>query len=161
MADVFSPLERSEIMSRITGKNTAPELIVRRVVHALGYRFRLHRAELPGKPDIVLVKQRKVIFVHGCFWHGHARCKRAALPTSNVPFWISKISKNKARDRRIKAKLRRTGWRILEIWQCQLKDPDRLAANVIRFLGKKRPVSRAKKQTHVVSDCCKRPRNAR
>jgi DNA mismatch endonuclease, patch repair protein len=101
MADVFTPKKRSEIMSRIGGKDTAPEVRVRRLLHALGFRFRLHRSDLPGKPDIVLPRHRKIILVHGCFWHSHADCPRAALPTTNPEFWRAKVEGNVARDRRV------------------------------------------------------------
>jgi DNA mismatch endonuclease (patch repair protein) len=139
MADVFSSAERSAIMSRIGGKDTAPELLVRRLLAGLGFRFRLHRSDLPGKPDIVLPKNRKIIFVHGCFWHGHGKCARAALPSSNVTFWKNKISGNRARDYRIKRKLRRMGWSVLEVWQCQISDITRLTERLINFLEKKNP----------------------
>lgn len=119
-------------MASIGGKNTVPELAVRRLAHALGYRFRLHRRDLPGSPDLVFVKQRKIVFVHGCFWHGHA-CKR--LPKSNVGFWADKIEKNRARDVRNLADLRRLGWKTLVVWQCQTKDPQAVVARLRRFLG--------------------------
>src|SRR5688572_2860168 len=101
MADTFTKAKRSEIMSHIGGKDTAPELLVRRLLHALGFRFRLHRTDLPGKPDIVLPRHRKVVLIHGCFWHSHSGCPRAALPTTNGEFWRKKIGDNQARDRRV------------------------------------------------------------
>src|SRR6266850_1135769 len=100
MADVFTPEKRSAIMSRIKGENTRPEILVRKIVHSLGYRFRLHSNTLPGKPDLVLPRHEKIIFVHGCFWHGHVRCSRSALPSTNVQFWQKKILGNKSRDAR-------------------------------------------------------------
>src|SRR5262249_31478396 len=112
---IFQTRKRSLIMSRIRGKNTAPEKRVRCLLHALGYRFRLHRTDLPGTPDIVLPRYKKVIFVHGCFWHGHSGCRRAALPTSNRQFWKSKIAGNKCRDKKNLRKLRSSEWRALVI----------------------------------------------
>jgi DNA mismatch endonuclease (patch repair protein) len=106
MVDTFTKTKRSEIMSRIGGKNTAPELRVRRVLHALGYRFRVHRDDLPGKPDIVLPRHQKIVLIHGCFWHGHPGCPRAALPTTNTGFWEKKISGNKKRDQSVLRELR-------------------------------------------------------
>jgi len=122
-------------MASIGGKNTVPELAVRRLAHGMGYRFRLHRRDLPGSPDLVFVKQRKILFVHGCFWHGHA-CKR--LPRSNVPFWSGKIEKNRARDARNLSDLRRLGWKTLVVWQCETRDLGALAAKLRRFLGNRR-----------------------
>ncbi len=124
-------------MSRIGGKNTAPELRVRRLLHALGFRFRLHRDDLPGKPDIVLPRHRKIVLVHGCFWHGHSGCSRATLPTTNTPFWEKKIGGNKTRDRRVRRELRALGWKVLVLWQCQLKSVEVLTNRLLGFL---RPV---------------------
>jgi len=135
MADVFTPAKRSAIMSRIGGKDTAPELRVRRLLHALGYRFRLHRKDLPGKPDIVLPRHRKVILVHGCFWHSHPGCPRAALPATNVEFWRTKIGKNTARDQQVRQKLAELGWSVLVLWQCQLGDVESLTDNLQAFLA--------------------------
>lgn len=134
MVDVFSTAKRREIMTRIKGKNTTPELYVRRLLHALGYRFRLHRGDLYGSPDIVLPRHRKVVFVHGCFWHGHRRCNRASLPHTNRTFWRDKIEGNRSRDQRVKRQLRRLGWKVLEIWQCQLRNPVALKRRVLMFL---------------------------
>jgi len=133
MADTFSKEKRSGIMACVKGRNTKPEVQVRSLLHGMGYRFRLHRADLPGKPDIVLPKYGKVIFVHGCFWHGHD-CKRAARPTSNVGFWNQKIDGNIARDRRACEDLRKAGWKFLVLWQCQLKDKEALSERLNRFL---------------------------
>jgi DNA mismatch endonuclease (patch repair protein) len=135
MADTFTKAKRSEIMSRIGGKDTAPELFVRRLLHAMGYRFRLHRTDLPGKPDIVLPRHRKIILVHGCFWHGHPGCPRAALPTTNDEFWRKKIGKNTTRDQQVRAQLCQLNWDVLVLWQCQLKDADALLARLENFLG--------------------------
>src|SRR4051794_41747802 len=126
MADVFTPQKRSEIMSRISGKDTAPEIRVRRLLHAFGFRFRLHRSDLPGKPDIVLPRHRKIVLIHGCFWHGHPSCPRAALPTTNTVFWERKIGGNMKRDRKVRRELRSLGWKVLVLWQCQLKNMELL-----------------------------------
>lgn len=136
MADVFSRAKRSAIMSRIKGKNTAPELAVRKLVHSLGYRYRLHSDRLPGKPDLILPAHRKIIFVHGCFWHGHLNCRRAILPSTNVTFWKTKIAHNKLRDNSVKRKLSRDGWRVFVVWQCQTKDIKKLRNRLAGFLEK-------------------------
>jgi DNA mismatch endonuclease (patch repair protein) len=140
MVDNLTPAARSARMASIGGKNTVPELAVRRLAHTLGYRFRLHRRDLPGSPDLVFVKRRKIVFVHGCFWHGHA-CKR--LPKSNVGFWAKKIESNRARDARNLADLRRLGWKALVVWQCETKDPQAVGARLRRFLGpRKNPIDK-------------------
>jgi DNA mismatch endonuclease (patch repair protein) len=134
MTDTFSRAKRSDIMSRIGGKDTAPELRVRRLLHVLGYRFRLYRSDLPGKPDIVLPRHRKIILVHGCFWHGHSRCPRAALPATNIEFWSAKIARNVCRDRAVKKQLLRLGWHVLVLWQCWLRDDQSLRRRLQAFL---------------------------
>lgn len=121
-------------MARIRSHNTAPERIVRSLVHGMGYRYRLHVATLPGRPDLVFASRRKVIFVHGCFWHRHT-CKRGALPSSNVDFWEHKLEGNRARDRRSARALRQAGWQVLVIWQCQTRDTVRLTGRLERFLS--------------------------
>jgi DNA mismatch endonuclease (patch repair protein) len=121
MADTFTHENRSRLMSRVKGRDTKPEKLVRSLLHAMGYRFRLHRKDLPGKPDIVLPKHKKVIFVHGCFWHGHLDCSRAARPASNREFWDRKIDGNIARDRKAKEELSAMGWEMLIVWTCQMK----------------------------------------
>lgn len=136
--DVYSKEKRSEVMSKVPSSNTGPEMLVRRQLHALGVRFRLHRADLPGKPDIVLPKYSSVIFVHGCFWHHHRGCKKSALPTSNVEFWTKKIGNNVRRDRRNAAALRRLGWRVLVIWECQIRTGTHLP-KLNRFLTLPQP----------------------
>lgn len=128
--DVFTPTERSRIMSRVRSKNTGPELAVRSLLHSMGYRFRLHRKDLPGHPDIVLPKHRTVVFVHGCFWHGHEGCKRSARPTSNAAFWNSKIDRNITRDAAAAAELRSSGWKVLTVWECRTRDPEVLRADL-------------------------------
>lgn len=127
-------------MARIGGKDTAPELRVRRLLHAMGYRFRLHRTNLPGKPDIVLPRFGTVIFIHGCFWHGHPRCRRATFPTTNAQFWRTKITKNKSRDTRVRRQLRQLGWKVLVLWQCSLGDEHALRLRLSTFLDNQSPV---------------------
>ncbi|MFD0870722.1 very short patch repair endonuclease [Paenibacillus residui] len=119
--DKFDKEKRSEIMRKVTGKNTKPEIIVRRLLHRMGYRFRLHRSDLPGKPDIVLPKYKTVIFIHGCFWHGHEGCARSKLPATNRDFWEKKIAKNKVRDKEVFNQLEELGWRVLIIWSCEIQ----------------------------------------
>src|ERR1700683_5405764 len=120
--DTLTPQQRSALMSRIRGKDTKPELAVRRALHALGLRFRLHRRDLPGCPDIVLPKHRTIVFVQGCFWHGHEGCRRSALPKSNRRFWARKIARNRARDDAALRALKADGWRVRYIWECQTRD---------------------------------------
>lgn len=119
MTDFLSPAERSDRMSRIRGKDTQPELALRKVLHKLGLRYRLHGA-LPGKPDLVFPRYRTVVFVHGCFWHRHAGCNIASTPKSNTSFWLEKFEKNIARDARVAAQLEKEGWRVLVVWECEL-----------------------------------------
>jgi len=120
MADVHSKGRRSYNMSRIKSKNTKPEILVRKYLHAQGYRFRLHVKKLPGKPDIVLPKYKTAIFVHGCFWHRHKRCKYFVVPKTRTKWWLDKINGNKARDERIFRELKKLGWKVIEIWECHL-----------------------------------------
>jgi DNA mismatch endonuclease (patch repair protein) len=136
--DSLTPRERSEIMARVRAKNTRPELRVRKLVFALGYRYRLHDRKLPGCPDLVFGPRRKVIFVHGCFWHRHARCALARLPKSRLDFWLAKLEGNKSRDQRNRRALARRGWKVLTIWECQLRDAEHLNLNIRRFLDAKR-----------------------
>lgn len=135
MVDVFSPSKRSAIMSRIRARDTGPERVVRSLIHKHGYRFRLHCPDLPGTPDIVLPRHRKIIFVHGCFWHGHKGCRRGRLPKSNAGFWHAKITGNVKRDGRALRQLRRLGWQVLVVWECWLQDNAQLNAHVLRFLN--------------------------
>ncbi|SDB53111.1 T/G mismatch-specific endonuclease [Desulfonatronum thiosulfatophilum] len=121
-------------MSRIRGKDTKPELIVRSLLHGLGYRFRLHRKDLPGKPDITLPKYKKVVFVHGCFWHSHQKCPRAKRPTTNTEFWRVKLGKNIRRDQENSERLKQKGWDVLVVWSCEIKDLDALKAKLRQFL---------------------------
>jgi DNA mismatch endonuclease (patch repair protein) len=121
-------------MSRIKGKDTKPEILVRSIVHNFGFRFRKHKSELPGKPDIVLTKYRKVVFIHGCFWHGHKKCSRSSRPQSNKSFWAEKLDKNIARDKRNKHDLELQGWKVLIIWECETKNMEKLRKKVSKFL---------------------------
>jgi len=133
MADNHSKEQRTKNMQAVRVKNTAPELRVRSLVHRLGYRFRLHRKDLPGTPDLVFPARKSVMFVHGCFWHGHS-CARGNAPSSNVGFWLPKIAGNRKRDSRSVRRLRKAGWRVLTVWECETKDPDRLIQRLSHFL---------------------------
>ena len=135
MADVFDVEKRSAVMALIKGRNTKPEILVRQMLHRLGFRFRLHRKDLPGTPDIVLPKYRTAIFVSGCFWHGHD-CPRGKRPADNADFWNTKIDKNIQRDERTRKELEGLGWRVLVIWTCSLKKSkiDELATMLTDFL---------------------------
>lgn len=122
--DVFSPAKRSEIMRAVKSRDTKPEIALRKSLHRLGYRYRLNVGDLPGKPDLVFPKYKAVIFVHGCFWHGHA-CKRGArTPKSNRIYWTEKIARNKERDKKNKIALKALGWRVITVWECQIKNID-------------------------------------
>lgn len=131
--DTVTPAERSALMGRIRSKDTHPEIVVRSLLHRLGYRFRLHRKDLPGKPDIVLPKYRKIIFVQGCFWHGHT-CRLASKPKSNEGYWNSKIATNRARDARNTEALRLQGWTVLELWECEVRRLEGLEEKLRAFL---------------------------
>lgn len=122
MVDVVDPATRSRMMSGIRGKNTKPEILVRKFLHARGLRFRLHVKDLPGKPDLVFPKHRTVVFVHGCFWHHHAGCKYATTPSNRADFWKNKLSENVVRDQYQVAALNGLGWRVLVVWECELRD---------------------------------------
>jgi DNA mismatch endonuclease (patch repair protein) len=113
-------------MGKVRAKDTGPEMAVRRFLHRLGYRFRLHQSDIPGRPDIVLPRYGAVIFVHGCFWHRHRNCKRTTTPASNGQFWKEKFLANQERDRRIRSRLKRLGWRVAVVWECQTLDPRRM-----------------------------------
>lgn len=135
MVDRLTPEARSRLMSAIRGKDTAPEVAVRRMLHAMGYRFRLHRRDLPGTPDIVFAGRRKVIQVHGCFWHQHAGCRWATLPKTRQDYWLPKLARNQERDQQVGAALEALGWQVAIVWECQATDPTRLAPRLRRFLG--------------------------
>jgi DNA mismatch endonuclease (patch repair protein) len=136
MTDRISAETRSRLMSRVKNRNTAPELIVRRTLHRMGYRFRLHCKNLPGHPDITLPRYKKVIFVHGCFWHGHD-CPRGKRPTTNQAFWDKKIDRNIERDAKAVAALVEAGWNVLVLWDCQVKQPELLTTLLSTFMGEK------------------------
>lgn len=136
MADTLSPQERSERMSLIRGTGSAPEMKLRRLVHGMGFRYRLHVKELPGKPDLVFPSRSAVIFMHGCFWHRHKGCKLARLPKSKLGFWNPKLEENRKRDLRNQRRLRDLGWRVLVVWECQMVDADRVSEVVREFLQK-------------------------
>ncbi|MBL0306387.1 MAG: DNA mismatch endonuclease Vsr [Chitinophagaceae bacterium] len=121
MADVHSKKVRSYNMSRIRSGNTKPEMLVRKFLHANGYRYKLHDKTLPGKPDIVLPKYKTIIFIHGCFWHGHTNCKYYVVPKTVTQWWLNKINTNKANDARAAKALKKEGWKIITVWECQLK----------------------------------------
>lgn len=133
--DRLNPERRSYLMSRVRSKDTAPEMAVRKLVHALGYRFRLYGRLLPGKPDLVFAGRKKVIFVHGCFWHRHLGCSKATEPKSHVEFWRDKFAKNVERDRRAETELSALGWKVMVIWQCETKDTKSLSLKLNRFLN--------------------------
>jgi len=136
MSDIYSRTKRSQIMSKISGKNTKPEIIIRKLVHSLGYRFRLYKKDLPGKPDIVFPKYKKVIFVNGCFWHGHKNCLRSKLPSTNKKFWKEKIEGNKKKDRSNYLRFKKLGWDYLVVWQCKIKvsNYEKLSLSIDSFL---------------------------
>lgn len=131
--DTISKAERSALMARIRSKDTKPELVVRSVLHRLGFRFRIHRKDLPGKPDIVLPRHHKIILVQGCFWHGHS-CALASKPKSNQEYWREKVKSNRLRDRWVKQELSRRGWTVLELWECEVRKEIGLAEKLEAFM---------------------------
>ena len=139
MADTVTPKRRSEIMSNIQAKGMKPEMTVRRITHAMGYRYRLHRKDLPGKPDLVFVGWRKVVFVHGCFWHQHAdpSCKIARRPQSNRDYWLPKLERNVARDAEHQARLAELGWDVLVVWECDIETSGGIADRIQEFLERR------------------------
>lgn len=143
MTDMFTQTKRSAVMRAIKSKDTKPEMIFRRLVHGLGFRYRLHKSNLPGKPDLVFAKRGKIIFVHGCFWHGHAACKGGHLPKSNVADWSTKIEKNRMRDKKAMGQLRSRDWGIMTVWECQTERLEALMRRIVRFLGREQgaPIS--------------------
>ena len=134
MTDVYGPEKRSAVMRRVKGRGTGPELAVRRLIWRLGGRYRLNRADLPGKPDIVLAGRRLAIFVHGCFWHGHDCPRGARVPKANRAYWQAKIARNRARDGVARAALEESGWRVETVWECELKDTAALQVRVADWL---------------------------
>lgn len=132
--DIYSIGKRSKVMAAVRNRDTSPELQVRRLVHRLGFRFRLYRTDLPGKPDLVFARFRKIVFVHGCFWHQHTRCRRATIPASNREFWERKLSRNCERDAENIERLEALGWKALVIWECELREPAAVTARIRTFL---------------------------
>ncbi|MEN6449191.1 MAG: very short patch repair endonuclease [Thermoguttaceae bacterium] len=137
MTDTFSQLERSRIMAAVKSKDTAPEMAVRRFVHSLGYRYRLHVRTLPGTPDLVFPRLRKIINVNGCFWHKHG-CPRCRVPSSRRGYWTAKMRRNAARDKRTQRELQQAGWKVMVVWECELEPArlTRLRTRIVRFLSK-------------------------
>lgn len=135
MADRITSARRSELMGRIRRADTKPELVIRRMLHGLGYRFRVQLKGVPGRPDLAFTRRRKIIQVHGCFWHFHEGCPSARIPTTRPEFWSAKFARNRERDRRLEAAAAEAGWQSLIVWECELKDIERLQAKLIDFLG--------------------------
>lgn len=135
MTDTLSKEERSRVMAKVKSRDTKPEKKVRSLLFSLGFRFRLCQKNLPGKPDIVLKKYKTVIFVHGCFWHGHENCKNARIPKSNVEFWKNKIERNKQRFAEVSRQLQEQGWKVVVIWECETKDMKKLKMILIKELN--------------------------
>jgi len=135
VTDVYSREKRSEVMGRVKGRDTGPELKLRRLLTRLGLRYRLHRKDLPGRPDIVMAGRRTVVFMHGCFWHGHDCARGARSPKANAEYWTAKIGRNVARDRRVQGELAEAGWRPIVVWECELKDEAALEARLSTELG--------------------------
>ena len=125
---------RSALMARVRGRNTKPEMTVRRLLHAAGFRYRLHAQELPGRPDLVFRRRRKAIFVHGCFWHRHEGCPKSTIPKTRVAFWSEKFKQNKERDARNEAALRQQGWSVMTVWECETRDLPHLLKRISEFL---------------------------
>ncbi|MBZ9883491.1 DNA mismatch endonuclease Vsr [Mesorhizobium sp. CA10] len=136
MVDHVDSVRRSAIMASVHSKDTRPELIVRRTIHALGYRFRLHKRDLPGKPDLVLARHRLAVFVHGCFWHRHPGCSKASLPKTHQDYWREKFAANRERDERVYAELTTAGWRVEVVWQCETRDKARLRQRLAETIGR-------------------------
>jgi len=136
LMDTLSQIERSKRMGRVRGRDTKPEMVVRRLVHAMGYRYRLHRRDLPGNPDLVFGPRRKLIFVHGCFWHRHPapECRLARTPKSRLDFWLPKLEGNRQRDLQNQAKLFERGWKVLIVWECQTTNKEKLQEKLREFL---------------------------
>lgn len=135
--DTLTPRERSERMSRVRSTGTRPEMVVRRIVHGMGYRYRLHKKDLPGKPDLVFSSRKKVIFVHGCFWHRHVdpNCRLARLPKSRLDFWLPKLVSNAERDAKTQERLEAMGWQVMVLWECQVRDTEALKTRISEFLN--------------------------
>lgn len=136
MADTVPPETRSRIMAQVKSKGMKPEMKVRHLLHGLGYRYRLQRADLPGKPDLVFPSRRKIVFINGCFWHNHPDCPRVRIPASNRNYWVSKLQRNQARDERNIGLLKERGWSVMTVWECQLRDMEATTEALIEFLDK-------------------------
>lgn len=145
--DKLDAARRSANMSRIRSKDMAPEVAVRKLVYALGFRFRLHRPDLPGRPDIVLAKHKKIVFVHGCFWHLHDGCREGRIPASRRDYWEPKLTRNRERDGEHVAALRAAGWQCLTVWECETKDVETLVSTLQKFLTDGLPTSEKRKAT--------------
>ncbi|PKO41876.1 MAG: very short patch repair endonuclease [Betaproteobacteria bacterium HGW-Betaproteobacteria-4] len=137
MVDHVSTARRSEIMASIHSVDTVPELTLRRMLHRLGYRYRIHVKNLPGSPDLVFPGRKKIIFVHGCFWHRHKGCSYTSIPKTRTEFWVNKFEANVKRDRRNQKQLKEMGWRVKIVWECELKHPEKLVKKMVRFLDSK------------------------
>ena len=134
MPDTVSPEVRSRIMAQVKSKGMKPEMKVRRLLHGLGYRYRLHRSDLPGRPDLVFPSRRKVVFVNGCFWHKHPGCPRVRIPATNRDYWLAKLERNRARDKRNIVLLRESGWMAMAVWECELRDLPATTDRLVAFL---------------------------
>jgi len=132
--DTFTPIQRSNCMSRIKSKNTEPELSVRKAVSQLGLRYRLHKSNLPAKPDIVISKKQSIILINGCFWHQHKGCRRKSVPKSNLAYWVNKLKKNVIKQKKDIKALKRLGWRVLVVWECETKNVQRLEKRLENYL---------------------------
>lgn len=137
MTDVYDKEKRSAVMARVKSKDTSPERTVRRVLTGLGARYRLHRKDLPGNPDIVMPGRKLAIFVHGCFWHGHDCARGARVPKANRDYWLAKVARNRARDAKAAEALRADGWAVETVWECELKDAARLSDRLAAILGRR------------------------
>ena len=135
MTDSLNPFRRSENMRRIKAKDTKPEMVVRKLLHSMGYRYRLHAKDLPGKPDVVFRRLKRVVFVHGCFWHQHSECREGRLPGTRPEYWIPKLGRNVERDKIHVASLAQAGWQVLTLWECQLSDVNALKQTLRAFLS--------------------------
>jgi len=140
MVDRITKSQRSDLMGRIRRSDTEPELVIRRMLHGLGYRFRVQLKSIPGRPDLAFTRRRKIIQVHGCFWHAHEGCPSARVPTTRPEFWSAKFARNRARDRRLGVAAAEAGWESLIVWECELKDIEGLCARLVDFLGPVRSV---------------------
>ena len=134
MVDTVSPDVRSRIMAQVKSKGMKPEMKVRRLLHGLGYRYRLHRSDLPGRPDLVFPSRKKVVFVNGCFWHYHRNCERVRIPATNRDYWVGKLERNRDRDERNLGLLREEGWSAITAWECELRDMEASSERLVRFL---------------------------